>query len=181
MKGGKNGENNVINIQSRNASAKLIHMFPSHVPLLRLLTVPGIAAVSSSSTRTRIPLWLRKPTMIFGTPRRKDCIQNFINLRSKASISRSERGSTDVLSSTQLMPLSGTAGLMSQTVGRYLASIVSSAHGLTSIYFSAKNHGSLADSSPDYRAVLSVIVHYLVLTALNVIPGSSVPDVWQNR
>lgn len=92
-----------INLQSSNAAAKLMHILPSHVPFPRLLTVPGIEAVSISSTLFKIPSGVLKPTMTFGTPRRKDCIQNFINFLSNAMRSRSFRMSAVVLSSTQLM------------------------------------------------------------------------------
>lgn len=61
-----------VDLQSSNEEAKLIHMFPSHVPLPRLLTVPGIEAVSISSIRFKNPSGVRNPTIIFGTPRRKD-------------------------------------------------------------------------------------------------------------
>lgn len=81
-------------------------MFPSQVPFPLLLTVPGIEAVSISSTLFKIPSCVRNPTMILGTPRRKDCIQNFISLRSKVIISLSFRISALVLSSTQLIGLS---------------------------------------------------------------------------
>lgn len=106
---------NEIYLQSNNPAAKLIHMFPSHVAFPLLFTVPGIFSVSISSILTRIPFWSRKPTIIFGTPRRKDWIQNFISLRSKARRSRSDWGLTEVLSSTQLMRVVGGSGLMSQT------------------------------------------------------------------
>lgn len=92
-------------LQSSNADAKLIHIFPSHVPFPRLFTVPGIDAVSISSTLFKMPSGVRNPTMILGTPRRNDCIQNFISLRSNVIISLSFRISALVFSSTQLMGL----------------------------------------------------------------------------
>lgn len=58
--------------KSRKEAAKLIQRLPSHVPFPVLLTVPGMDAVSISSSRCRIPFRLLKPTIIFGTPRRKD-------------------------------------------------------------------------------------------------------------
>lgn len=58
----------------------------------------------------------RKPTMILGTPSRKDWAQNLRSLRSKLSRSRSDRMSALVLSSTQLIGEPGVGGLESQTV-----------------------------------------------------------------
>jgi hypothetical protein len=101
-------------LHSNNSDAKLMHIFPSQVPFPRLFTVPGIDAVSISSTLLRMPSGVRNPTMIFGTPRRNDCIQNFISFRSKVIISRSLRISALVLSSTQLIELPSD-GLESHT------------------------------------------------------------------
>jgi hypothetical protein len=91
------------NMQSSNAEVKFIHMFPSHVPLPLLLTVLGIDAVSISSILFKNPSGVRNPTMIFGTPRRNDCIQNFISFLSKVTKSLSFRISAVVLSSTQFI------------------------------------------------------------------------------
>lgn len=102
--------------QSRNEAAKLVHTFPSHCRPRRA-TVSGMDATSMSSTRCRTPSRERKPTMMRGTPSRKDWIQNLSSLRSKLSRSRSLRISADVLSSTQLMGSPAFGGLESQTVG----------------------------------------------------------------
>lgn len=59
-------------IQSRNALAKLIHMLASQLRTPRFAAVPGIEAVWISSSLVRMPPCERKPTMILGTPRRKD-------------------------------------------------------------------------------------------------------------
>lgn len=53
--------------------------------------------------------------MIFGTPSKNDCIQNFNNLRSYLSMSLSFAISADVFSSTQLMGSSLFSGLQSHT------------------------------------------------------------------
>lgn len=90
-------------------------MFPSQEPLPIFLTLPGILAVSSSSKRCTMPFWSRKPTMIVGTPSKKDCAQNFNNFRSYLSISRSLRISADVFSSTQWIGSSFLSGLQSHT------------------------------------------------------------------
>jgi len=90
--------------------------FPSQRTFPLLWTEAGMVVVSISWVFTRIPSGDRKPTMILGTPSRKDWIQNFISLRSKLSMSRSDRISTDVLSSTQLMGGPGGLGFESHTV-----------------------------------------------------------------
>lgn len=102
-------------LHSRNAAAKLMQIFPSHEPLPSFLTFPGILAVSSSSNRCTMPFWSRNPTMILGTPSRKDCAQNLSNFRSYLSISRSLRISADVFSSTQWIGSSFRSGLQSHT------------------------------------------------------------------
>ena len=53
--------------------------------------------------------------MILGTPSKKDCIQNFSNLRSYLSISLSFVISAEVFNSTQLMGSSLFSGLQSHT------------------------------------------------------------------
>src|SRR5882724_5863241 len=103
-----------LDLQSSNADAKLIHILPSQVPFPRLFTVPGIEAVSISSTLFKIPSGVRNPTIILGTPRRNDCIQNFMSLRSNVIMSLSFRISALVFSSTQLMELP-SVGLESHT------------------------------------------------------------------
>ena len=105
------------NIHSRKVAAKLIQIFPSHVPRPDFLTLFGMLAVSSSSKRRRIPPWSRNPTTILGTPRRKDCAQNFRSFRSNLTMSRSFLISAEVLSSTQLIGSSLRSGLLSQTAG----------------------------------------------------------------
>ena len=120
---------------SRKAAVKLMQRLPSHVLLPCRLTIPGMFLVSvqvtlspnqppnaarcirspSSSSLCRIPFWLRKPTIILGTPSKKDWIQNFNNLRSYLSISLSFAISAAVFNSTQLMGSSRFTGLQSHT------------------------------------------------------------------
>lgn len=104
------------NLHSKKALAKLIHTLPSHCLPLRA-TVVGIEATSISSSFWRIPSRDRNPTMILGTPRRNDWIQNLSSLRSKFSLSRSLRMSMEVLSSTQLIGSPALGGFESHTVG----------------------------------------------------------------
>ena len=105
------------NLQSKNPAVKLIHTLPSHVPFPLFFTVLGKLSVCSSSRLSRTPSLLLNPTMIFGTPKRKDWIQNLSNLRSYFRISRSVLGVAAVLSSTQLMgPVEVVEGLVSQTI-----------------------------------------------------------------
>lgn len=101
--------------QSRKLAVKLMQRLPSHVPLPLLFTVLGMFFVSSSSSRCRIPFLLRNPTIILGTPRRNDCIQNFSSFRSYLSMSLSFSISADVFSSTQWMGSSLLSGLQSHT------------------------------------------------------------------
>ena len=68
------------NPQSKKAAVKLMHRFPSHSPEV-FLTMRGMSFVCNSSSRWRMPFCVRKPTMILGTPSRKDCTQNFSSLR----------------------------------------------------------------------------------------------------
>lgn len=103
-------------LQSRNAAAKLMHTFPSQ-SCVPLLTMSGMACVSSSSRRFNIPFPVRRPTIILGTPSRKDCAQNLRSLRSNFTWSRWVEISAAVLSSTQLMEWDGSEGLRSQTRG----------------------------------------------------------------
>lgn len=69
------------NSHSRNAAAKLTHMSAFQGGFRPLFTVSGMLCVSISSTPTRMPSRERNPTMILGTPRRKDWIQYFMSLR----------------------------------------------------------------------------------------------------
>lgn len=103
-------------LQSRKLAVKLIQRLPSHEFLPLRLTKPGILFVSNSSSRCKIPILLRNPIMIFGTPSKKDCIQNFRSFRSYLSMSLSFSIIADVLSSTQLIGSSLSSGLQSQTV-----------------------------------------------------------------
>lgn len=103
------------NLHSRNSAVKLIHRFPSQ-DLLPLLTIAGIDFVSSSSIALKIPFLLRNPTIIFGTPRRKDWAQNFKSFRSNLCWSLGWRISSLVFSSTQLIGSSLFSGLQSQTL-----------------------------------------------------------------
>ena len=101
--------------QSRKAAVKLMQRLPSHAPLPCRLTTPGMFLVSSSSILCKIPFWLRKPTMILGTPSKNDCIQNFNSLRSYLSMSLSFAIAAEVFNSTQLMGSSLFSGLQSHT------------------------------------------------------------------
>jgi hypothetical protein len=92
-----------------------MHASPFHFALPRLPTIAGMFTVSSSWMFRRMPSLDRKPTMILGTPRRKDWIQNFMSFRSKLSESRSDWISAVVLSSTQLTGAPGSAGFESHT------------------------------------------------------------------
>ena len=102
--------------QSRKAAVKLIHKFPSQVPLPLRLTIPGILLVSNSSSLSKIPFLLRNPIIILGTPSRKDCIQNFRSFLSYLNMSLSLSIKAEVLSSTQLIGSSLLSGLQSHTI-----------------------------------------------------------------
>ena len=105
--------------QSRKVVVKLMQTFPSQMGFRRFLIIPGIFFVSTSSRRRRIPCLLRKPTMIFGTPKRNDWAQNLSSFRSNLTMSWSLSISAEVLSSTQLIGTFSLSGLQSQT-GRSL-------------------------------------------------------------
>jgi len=102
--------------QSRKAAVKLIHKFPFQVFLPLRLTMPGILLVSNSSSLSKMPILLRNPTMILGTPSRNDCIQNFRSFLSYLNMSLSLSIKAEVLSSTQLIGSSLLSGLRSHTV-----------------------------------------------------------------
>lgn len=105
-----------LHLHSRNEAAKLTHVFPSQLWDPCLFTVPGMLWVSKSCSRSSCPDFDRNPTMIFGTPSRKDCIQNLHNLRSNLSWSESDWISSEVFNSTQLIGCSLSSGLRSQTI-----------------------------------------------------------------
>lgn len=105
-----------------------MQIFPSHVPLPTRLTLPGMLAVSISSKRWTMPRSSRNPTMIFGTPSRKDWAQNLSSFRSYLVTSRSFLISAAVFSSTQLMGSSFLSGLQSQTVDHQGQSVASVYH-----------------------------------------------------
>ena len=105
-------------MHSRKAAVKLMHALPSH-DRLRPLTNAGILFVSSSSKLRRTPRRSRKPTMIFGTPSRKDWIQNFWSFRSYLRRPLSFSMHALVFSSTQLTGRSGSCGFSSQTEGTF--------------------------------------------------------------
>ncbi len=153
--------------QSSKADAKLIHIFPSQVPFPRLLTVPGIEAVSISSILFNIPSGVRNPTMIFGTPRRKDCIQNFMSLRSNATISLSFRMSTLVFNSTQLIGLPSVV-LQSHTFGYQMSFYIRERSFFTCIDFTTENHDSISNASSHNGTVLGVIIDDFVLTIFDI-------------
>lgn len=113
-------------LHSRKLAAKLIHMLPSQ---LFPPTFPGMLCVSISSMRNRIPCRSRKPTIIFGTPRRKAWAQNLRSFLSYFIMSRSPYISAVVFSSTQLIGSSFLFGLQSHTD----QGVISGQHG---IYFS---------------------------------------------
>lgn len=105
-----------IGSHSRKPAAKLIQIFPSQSCFPRL-AISGIACVSISSRLVRIPSLVRNPTMILGTPSKKDCAQNLRSLRSNFVWSLSFEIWAAVLSSTQLMgEVEGLEGLRSQTL-----------------------------------------------------------------
>lgn len=93
--------------------------FPSQLPFPSLLTFPGIVWVSISSRRNNIPALSRNPTMILGTPRRKDWAQNLSSFRSNLIFSLSLNSSDVVFNSTQLIGSSFRAGFESQTEDGY--------------------------------------------------------------
>ncbi len=136
-------------LQSSSADAKLMHMLPSQVPPL-FFTVPGIEVVSISSILFRIPSGVRNPTIILGTPRRNDCIQNFISFLSKLIMSLSFRISALVFNSIQLIGLS-SQGFASQTKLRYRQEREVAAQEAirTCINLTAKNHTCTTDTGFD--------------------------------
>jgi hypothetical protein len=145
-----------------------MHIFPSQVPFPRLFTVPGIDAVSISSTLFKMPSGVRNPTMIFGTPRRNDCIQNFMSLRSNVTISLSFRMSALVFSSTQLIGLP-SVGLESHTC-ICQCHVTRKEEELACIDFTTEDHHRIAYASFHDRAILGVIVDDFVLSIFNVVP-----------
>ena len=92
-----------------------MQILPSQVPLPFFWTLLGISWVIISSRRLSMPSESRKPTMILGTPSRKDCTQNLRSLRSNLIRSRSLFISAEVFNSTQFMGSFGFSGLQSQT------------------------------------------------------------------
>ena len=104
-----------INEQSRKTAVKFIQMFPSQVRRPLRLTLPGMLCVSISSVLRRTPSLLRKPTIIFGTPKRKDWAQIRSNFRSNFIILLSFRISSAVLSSIQFVGWSLSSDLQSHT------------------------------------------------------------------
>lgn len=66
---------------SKKTPAKLTHISAFHLGFGCELTISGILCVSISLTSTRMPSLVRNPTIILGTPRRKDWIQYFMSLR----------------------------------------------------------------------------------------------------
>lgn len=103
------------NLHSKKAAQKLTHVLPSQLIPCRL-TVPGMLLVANSSRRRRVPFLERKPTMILGTPNKKDWIQNFNSFRSNLTLSWSDWISSEVLSSTQFISWSLSSGFRSQTL-----------------------------------------------------------------
>jgi len=168
----------VRNPQSRNALAKLIHVFPSHFPPPRFCTLNGIVAVSISSSRSSLPSRERNPTMILGTPSRKDWIQNFSSFRSKFSMSRSFRISALVLSSTHLMGAPFSGGLESQTAAPSAGS-PKRGHACrskrTCVHFPAQAEHCFADSRSHDGAVLGLIVYDLLVAGLDEISAGFSP------
>lgn len=49
---------------------------------------------------------------------------------------------------------------------------------LTAVNFAANDHARLSDAGLHYRAVLRVVVHDLLVTALDLLAGDVVPDIW---
>ncbi len=153
-----------------------MHMVPSHVPLPCLLTIPGIEAVFISSILFKKPSGVLNPTIIFGTPSKNDWIQNFINLRSRVTISLSFRISAVVFSSTQLIGESST-GLQSHTESNQRGSS-KCFDNLTCIHFTTNYYGRATNTRLDDRAILGIIVDYLILTVLDVFSRSFGPCGW---
>lgn len=89
-------------------------------------------------------------------------------------MSRSFRISALVFSSTQLIGLS-SVGLESHT--SLLLAMFREGCGvyLTCVNFSPENHDSASYSRLHHRAVLSVIIYDLILSILDVLPGSVSP------
>jgi hypothetical protein len=81
------------------------------------VSIPSTLAlwVSCSASVSRNPSGDRKPTIIFGTPRRNDCAQNLSSFRSYFTSSRWVAGCCDVLSSIQGIGSAGLSGLAPMT------------------------------------------------------------------
>jgi hypothetical protein len=133
--------------------------------------------VSISSTLFRMPSCVLKPTIILGTPSRKDWIQNFISFRSKVTMSLSFRISALVFSSTQFIGLS-SVGLESQTDPQ-LAGNLENIISHTCIHLSTENHHRVSYSSLHYGTILSVIVDSLVLSVFDIFSRSLGPCLWK--
>jgi hypothetical protein len=138
------------NSHSRKSAPKLMHISPFHAGRSWRAIVSGMVAVWISSREERMPCWVRKPTMILGTPRRKDWSQNLRSLRWKFSTSRWLPGriSADVLSSTQLIGVPGWEGLESQT---------GSAVRFGCMLWSGGDGDVLASTSPPIQIVVAPI------------------------
>lgn len=102
-------------MKSSIAAAKLMQVLPSHVPCPCRFTMEGIFCVSCSINFSKWPSGDRKPTMIFGTPRRKDCAQNFKSFRSYFTSSFCVTGCWAVLSSTHGIGSFGLSGFAPMT------------------------------------------------------------------
>jgi hypothetical protein len=151
-------------------------MVPFQVFFPRHLTRPGIEIVCISSTRLRNPSGVRYPTMILGTPRRNDCIQNFNSFRSSATMSLI---SALVFSSTQFIGLSPD-GLESQTVTiSYMYSPGVIWELLARVNFSTYYESGVAYSRLNNRTILSIVIDNLVLSIFDIFSRSISPCIRQ--
>src|ERR1700733_551454 len=131
--------------------------------------------VLSSSSRVRIPSAVRKPTMIFGTPSKNDCIQIFKSFRSNLIWSRSLLISAEVFNSTQLTGRFLSSGLMSQTYFSISMRTLLGAMHLTCVNLTANYHLNLAVAGANNGAVLRVIADDLVFAGFDVLPRCVIP------
>jgi hypothetical protein len=168
-------------IHSRKLAAKLMQVLPSQRFLPRLLTISGMLWVLSSSSCVRIPSAVRKPTIIFGTPSKNDCIQIFKSFRSNLTWSRSLSTLAEVFNSTQLTGRFLSSGLMSQTYFSISMRTLLRAMHLTCVNLTADYHLDLAIAGADNGAVLRVIADDLVFARFDVLPRCGIPRQGQQR
>ena len=157
-----------------------MQVLPSQRFLPWLLTISGMLWVSSSSSRVRIPSAVRKPTIIFGTPSKNDCIQIFKSFRSNLIWSRSLLISAEVFNSTQLTGRFLSSGLMSQTYFSIsMRTLLLRVMHLTCVNLTADYHLNLAIAGANNGAVLRGIADDLVFARFYVLPRCVIP--WQGQ